>query len=199
MDIFEGEILKVVAFNGSPRRDGNTSILIDKVLKELKKEGISTEHMHIAGGKLRGCTACYKCFETLNNKCIIECDIINNCIEKMVEADGIILGSPTYFTDVTAEMKALIDRAGFVAKANDDILKRKVGAAVVSVRRAGGVHVFDTLNHFFSINQMITVGSDYWNLGMGLDIGDVQKDTEGLQTMELLGQNMAWLLKKINE
>ncbi|MBA2862772.1 flavodoxin family protein [Methanococcus maripaludis] len=191
--------MKVVAFNGSPRRDGNTSILIDRVLKELKNEGISTEHMHIAGGKLRGCTACYKCFEKLNNKCIIECDIINNCIEKMVEADGIILGSPTYFTDVTAEMKALIDRVGFVAKANDDILKRKVGAAVVSVRRAGGTHVFDTLNHFFSINQMVTVGSDYWNLGMGLDIGDVQKDAEGLHTMELLGQNMAWLLKKINE
>jgi len=191
--------LKVVAFNGSPRWDGNTSILIEKVLKELNKEGIKTEHMHVASEKLRGCTACYKCFETLDKKCIIQGDLINNCIEKMIDADGIILGSPTYFTDVTAEMKALIDRAGFVTKANNDLLKRKVGAAVVSVRRAGSIHVFDTLNHFFSINQMITVGSNYWNVGIGLDKGDVNNDLEGINTMEILGQNMAWLLKKLNE
>lgn len=191
--------MKVVAFNGSPRWDGNTSILIEKVLNELNKEGIKTEHMHVASEKLRGCTACYKCFETLDKRCIIQGDFINNCIEKMVEADGIILGSPTYFTDVTAEMKALIDRAGFVAKANNDLLKRKVGAAVVSVRRAGSIHVFDTLNHFFSINQMITVGSNYWNVGIGLDKGEVNNDLEGINTMEILGQNMAWLLKKLNE
>jgi len=191
--------LKVVAFNGSPRWDGNTSILIEKVLKELNKEGIKTEHMHVASEKLRGCTACYKCFEKLDKRCIIQGDFINNCIEKMIDADGIILGSPTYFTDVTAEMKALIDRAGFVAKANDDLLKRKVGAAVVSVRRAGSIHVFDTLNHFFSINQMITVGSNYWNVGIGLDKGEVNNDLEGINTMEILGQNMAWLLKKLNE
>ncbi|WP_048059178.1 flavodoxin family protein [Methanococcus vannielii] len=189
--------MKVVAFNGSPRLDGNTSILIEKVLKELKNEGIKTEHVHVAREKMRGCTACYKCFETKDNKCVILGDILNSFIEKMVESDGIILGSPTYFTDVTTEMKALIDRAGFVAKANGDILKRKIGAAVVSFRRAGSIHTFDTLNHFFSINQMITVNSSYWNVGMGLKKGEVNNDSEGLHTMEVLGQNMAWVLNKL--
>ena len=116
----------------------------------------------------------------------------------MIEADGIILGSPTYFTDVTTEMKALIDRAGFVAMANNSLFKHKVGAAVVAVRRAGSVHVFDTLNHLFLISQMIIPGSNYWNMGIGLAKGEVESDEEGIQTMKVLGENMAWLLKKIH-
>jgi multimeric flavodoxin WrbA len=117
----------------------------------------------------------------------------------MLDADGIILASPTYFTDVSTEMKALIDRAGFVAKANQDMFRRKVGASVVAVRRAGAIHAFDTMNHFFFISQMVVPGSSYWNIGLGLAPGDVNDDEEGIMTMTTLGANMAWLLKKINE
>ena len=190
--------MKVVAFNGSARKDGNTAILIRRVFAELEAEGIETELVQLAGQPIRGCTACGQCYKNKNQRCVIENDIVNDCIEKMRAADGIILGSPTYFADVTTEMKALIDRAGFVARANDDMFKRKVGAAVVAVRRAGSVHTFDSINHFFLIGQMIIPGSIYWNMGIGRAKGEVEQDEEGLQTMKTLGQNIAWLLKKIN-
>ncbi len=190
--------MKVVAFNGSPRKEGNTAALIGHVLSELEKEGIETEMVQIGGKSIHGCTACAKCFENRDKKCVIDKDIVNDCIEKMLEADGIILASPTYFSDLTPELKALIDRAGFVAKANDEMFRRKVGAAVVAVRRAGSIHVFDSINHFFTISQMIIPGSSYWNIGIGLGEGDVENDEEGIRTMENLAQNMAWLLKKIN-
>ncbi|UCG48900.1 MAG: flavodoxin family protein [Phycisphaerales bacterium] len=189
--------MKVVAFNGSARKGGNTGILVNAVFGELGKEGIETEMVELAGQKIRGCTACYKCFSNKDKRCSVKGDIVNECIEKMLGADGIILASPTYFADVSSELKALIDRAGLVSRANDDMLKRKVGAAVVAVRRAGSIHAFDSINHFFLISQMIIPGSFYWNVGIGREIGDVEKDEEGLQTMRLLGANMAWLLKKI--
>jgi multimeric flavodoxin WrbA len=191
--------MKVVAFNGSARKDGNTAILVNAVFKELKKEGIKTELVQMAGKKIRGCTACGMCFTNQDKLCAVKGDILNDCIEKMLEADGIILASPTYFTDVSTEMKALIDRAGFVAKANQDMFRRKVGASVVAVRRAGAIHAFDTMNHFFFISQMVVPGSSYWNIGVGLAPGDVKEDEEGIMTMKTLGANMAWLLKKINE
>lgn len=191
--------MKVVAFNGSPRKDGNTTILVNYVLDELKKEGIETELVQLAGKKIRGCVACYKCFQNKDQRCSVKDDVANECIEKMTEAQGIILASPTYFADVTAEMKALIDRSGLVSKANDDLLKRKVGAAVVAVRRAGSIHAFDSINHFFLIGQMIVPGSQYWNMAIGRDPGEVEGDEEGLQIMKTLGQNMAWLLKKTHE
>lgn len=191
--------MKVVAFNGSARKDGNTSILINHVFEELRKEKIKTELVQFAGKKVRGCTACRKCFEIRNKQCVIKNDIINECIEKMVEADGIILGSPIYFADITPEIKALVDRAGYVSKANDDMLRRKVGAAVIAVRRAGAIHGFDSLNHFFFISQMIVPGSSYWNIGIGREKGEVEKDEEGIQIMRTLGKNMAWLLKKIHK
>jgi multimeric flavodoxin WrbA len=189
--------MKVVAFNGSPRKEGNTAALISHVLSELEKEGIETETVHVGGKSIHGCTACGKCFENKNRKCVIDKDIVNDCIEKMLEADGMILASPTYFADLTPELKALIDRAGFVAKANSEMFRYKVGAAVVAVRRAGSIHVFDSINHFFTISQMIIPGSSYWNMGMGREEGEVEKDEEGIRTMQTLGQNMAWLLKKI--
>ena len=191
--------MKVVAFNGSARKDGNTAILIRKVFAELETAGIETELLQLAGKKIRGCTACGKCYENKDKRCVVDNDILNECLEKMVEADGIILGSPTYFADVTTETKALIDRAGFVARANSDMLRRKVGAAVVAVRRAGAIHVFDSINHFFLISQMIVPGSFYWNVGIGRAPGEVEQDSEGLETMQILGRNMAWLLTKINE
>ena len=150
--------MKVVAFNGSARKDGNTAILIREVFKELEKEGIKTELFQLAGKNIHGCLACYKCVAAKNKRC-----------------------------------------AGFVAKANDSLFKRKIAAAVVSVRRGGAIHNFDSLNHFFTISQMIVVGSAYWNIGVGRDIGDVEKDEEGILTMSILGKNMAWLLKKINQ
>ncbi len=190
--------MKVVAFNGSPRQEGNTATLLGVVLMELHSQGIETELVHLKG-PLSGCIACFQCFEKKDGRCAQKKDMINECIEKMSGADGIILGSPTYFADLTPELKALIDRAGFVGKANGDMFKRKAGAAVVAVRRAGAIHVFDSINHFFLISQMIIAGSSYWNIGMGLQEKDVEKDGEGIETMRTLGQNMGWLLKKIKE
>ena len=191
--------MKVVAFNGSARKDGNTAILIRHVFQELETEGIETELIQLSGSKIHGCIACMKCFENKDQRCSVKDDIINDCIGKMLDADGIILGSPTYFANVSTEMKALIDRAGMVSRANGDMLARKVGAAVVAVRRAGAIHVFNSINHFFFIGQMIVPGSSYWNLGMGRQKGEVESDEEGIQTMKVLGINMAWLLKKLEE
>jgi multimeric flavodoxin WrbA len=189
--------MKVIAFNGSARKEGNTAILLNLVLDELKAEGIETEIYSLAGKPIQGCIACYKCFEKKDRRCSVDKDIINECIEKMIEADGILLGSPTYFADVSAGMKALIERCGMVGRANVDLYTRKVGAAVVAVRRAGAIHVFNSLNYFFTINSMVIPGSTYWNLGIGRQPGEVNSDNEGVQTMKNLGKNMAWLLKKL--
>jgi multimeric flavodoxin WrbA len=189
--------MKVTAFNGSPRTAGNTSLLIGHVFKALQEEGIETELVQVGGQLLHGCIACYQCFERKDQRCAVADDCINSCIEKMLNSDGIIIGSPTYFAALTPETKALIDRCGMVSRANGDMLKRKVGAAVVAERRAGGINVFDTINHFFTIGQMIIPGSNYWNIGTGRNIGDVEQDEEGLGVMKVLGENMAWLMKKI--
>ena len=190
--------MKVVAFNGSPRQAGNTSLLLRHVLAGIEAAGIGTEMVQLCGKPIRGCTACFKCVANKDRRCVLGGDIVNDCIEKMSAADGFLLGSPTYFADVTAEMKALIDRAGMVGRANENMYRRKVGAAVVAVRRAGAIHAFDTMNHFFLISQMIVPGSSYWNIGIGREIGDAGKDEEGVQTMRTLGSNMAWLLKRLN-
>lgn len=190
--------MKVVAFNGSPRKNGNTSIMIKTVFEELEKEGIETELVQIGGNQIRGCTACSACKRNQNEKCIMDDDIINECIQKIKNADGIILGSPTYFAEVTAEMKAFIDRTGYVAGSSGNLFARKVGTAVAAVRRAGAINTLDTMNHYLHIRQFITIGSSYWNLGMGAEKGEVEGDEEGLNTMRNLGKNMAWLLKKVN-
>ena len=156
--------MKVVAFNGSPRKEGNTASLIKHVLAELDKEGIETEIVQIGGKSVHGCTACSKCFENRDRRCVIDNDIVNECIEKMLEAAGIILASPTYFADLTPELKAFIDRAGFVAKANSEMFRYKVGAAVVAVRRAGQSTFLIPLT-ISSRFQMIIPGSSYWNMG----------------------------------
>ena len=153
--------MKVIAFNGSPRPDGNTAILLNYVLEPIKAKGIQTEVFQLGGRHIHGWRACYGCGQKKNGRCLSEDDIANECIAKMIEADGIILGSPTYFADLTPETKALIDRAGFVTRANGDLLKRKVGAAVIAVRRAGELHAFDSITHFFLISQMIVPGSCY--------------------------------------
>ena len=190
--------MKVIAINGSSRKDGNTAILLRTVLSEISAEGIGTELIQLAGNSLKGCVACNKCRENRDRKCVIQSDSFNDCFSALVAADGILLGSPVYFTDVTTSMKALIERTGRVAKANGGLLRRKVGAAVVAVRRAGAVHTFDTLNHLFLYSEMIIPGSIYWNLGLGSAPGQVESDKEGIEIMARLGKNMAWLMKKIN-
>lgn len=187
---------QVVSINGSPRKDGNTSILIRTVFSELEKEGIGTEMIQIGGKKVHGCLACMKCFENRDGKCVIDDDPVNTCIRKMREADGIILGSPVYFLDATSEMKALIDRAGFVSFANSLPLKDKVANAVVAVRRAGASRTTDTLLHFLLANGMIVPGRPV--IGIGRDVGDVKTDAEGMDQAQHLGKNMAQLLKVLD-
>jgi len=191
--------VKVIAINGSARKDGNTAILIRRVFDELEKEGIETELVQLAGHVIRGCTACNQCRTNLDGHCAISGDIVNDCIDKMAAADGIILGSPTYFADITSELKALIDRSGRVGGANGGLYRRKVGAGVIAVRRGGAIHALDTIHHFLHITQMVVPGASYWNVGIGREIGEVAQDEEGIRNMQVLGENMAWLLKIIQE
>jgi multimeric flavodoxin WrbA len=171
--------------------------LLKGVLEPLAEAGAETELIELAGHEIRGCMGCYVCFMEKNGTCVLKKDIVNDCIAKMAAADAIIFGSPAYFSDVSSEMKALIDRSGMVGRANGDMYRRKLGAAVVAVGRAGGIHAFDTMNHFFLTCQMIVVGSNYWNIGIGPEKGDVVEDDEGMKTIRLLADNMAWLLHKL--
>src|ERR1022692_3978991 len=169
--LMNGSGTKVVAFNGSARKGGNTSILLKYVLKELENEGIETELIEMSGTKLHGCLACRECSKRKDHRCGQTGDMGNAYIEKMEQADGILLGTPTYVADISPEIKALMDRACLVSKANGGMFRHKVGAAVVAVRRAGAIHAFDTLNHFFLISEMIVPGSSYWNIGYGFEGG----------------------------
>ena len=191
-------MLKITAFNCSARKDGNTAILLRTALAELSKAGFETELVQLAGKPLRGCTGCGGCFKNKDKHCVLPDDGLNGYIEKMAGSAGILIGSPTYFADVSSEAKALIDRAGFVSMANGGLFRRKAGAAVIAVRRGGAVHAFDTINHFFTISQMIIPGSNYWNVGVGREAGEVENDKEGMATMKVLGENMAWLLGKLH-
>ncbi len=190
--------MKVVVFNGSPRKEGNTHLCLNIVIDELKAAGIEVEYIWMGMDNIQGCISCYSCAQNRDKKCAVKADKLNEYLEKMLEADGIILGSPTYFADTSTRMKALIERAGLVSKINGDLLKHKVGATIVAVRRAGATHVFSNMNYFFLINQMFVVGSSYWNLGVGLHPGDVKKDEEGVSTFQNLGKNFAFLLQKLH-
>lgn len=185
--------MKALAINGSPRKGGNTEILLKQVLAPLSRAGWETEFIQLGGAPIRGCQACYVCFDRKNSQCSQKDAFFNECFQKMVSADAIILGSPTYFTDVSAEMKALLDRAGLVALANGGLFRGKIGAAVVAVRRGGGTHAFDTMNHMFLMSGAIVPGSTYWNLGFGREKGEVADDQEAARNMADLGQTIAWL------
>ena len=188
-----------MAFNGSARKDGNTAHLVRRVFAELEAEGIETELVQLYNKRFRGCIACLKCAETQDNTCQGQPDDgMNDCITAMVEADGIIIASPTYYANCTATTQALLERSGYATRKSGNPLARKVGAAVVAVRRGGAIHAFDSINHWFQINEMLIVGSSYWNLGIGLGKGDVEGDDEGIETMATLGRHMAWALKKLN-
>lgn len=189
--------MKAIAFNGSPRVGGNTEFLLNTVLSQISAAGHETELVQVGGQLLHGCTGCRQCGQKKNKQCVIGNDMINDCIAKMISADAIILGSPTYFADMTPELKTLIDRAGYVCLANGGLLKRKIGAGVIAVRRGGATHVLDSINHFFLISQMIVPGSTYWNFGIGREKGEAANDAEGVANMENLGQTIAWLMNKL--
>jgi multimeric flavodoxin WrbA len=191
-------MMKALAFNGSARKDGNTAILIRHVFAELEKEGIETELVQLAGKPISGCIACGQCMKLKNRRCAVTSDAMNDHIAKMDAADAIIIGSPVYFGNVSTETKALIDRSGFVARANDFMFRRKVGAAVIAVRRGGETAAFDAINRYFFLEQMIVPGSSYWNFAFGRAPGEVERDMEGMETMRILGQNIAWLLKRLH-
>lgn len=191
--------MKVLAINCSPRKGGNTEILLKEVFKPMEKEGIETELIHLGGKKVNGCIACMKCKKEKDGQCHQKNKVLNKVMKKMVKADAIIIGSPTYYADISTEAKALIDVTGYaLGYAEGNPLRRKIGAAVIAVRRAGAIHAFDSINHFFLINEMIIPGSSYWNIGVGRNKGEVLQDEEGLRTMRTLGENMAWLMKKIS-
>ena len=186
-----------IAINGSPRKGGNTEVLLQEVLAELKNGGWETELVKVGGTAIRGCIACGKCFENQDNECSVKKDNFNKIFAKMLKADAMILGSPTYFAAVSADLKALIERAGYVAYANGNAFSGKIGAAVVAVRRGGATHVYDTINHMYQMSRMIMPGSTYWNMGYGLDKKDVLEDQEGLNNMRHLGKSIDWLGKII--
>ena len=190
--------MKVIAINGSPRKDGNTSVLIKTVFEELEVQGIETKEINVGSKLIRGCIACMKCFENQDGHCAQKKDSVNDWLDEMRKADGIILGSPVYHAGLSGQLKVFIDRTAMVAIANGDMFQRKAGAAVSAVRRAGAVTTTSFLNTYFTSAQMILVGSSYWNIGYGMDKQEVLKDEEGLQTMQNLGKNMAWLLKSLN-
>lgn len=186
-----------LAVNGSPRKGGNTEILLKEVLGELDQAGWDTELVKVGGTAIRGCIACQKCFENKDNECAVKKDKFNEIFAKMIRADAMILGSPTYFAAVSADLKALLERGGFVAYANDHAFAGKIGAAVVAVRRGGATHVFDSINHMFQMSRMILPGSTYWNMGIGLDKEEVKDDDEGMANMRHLGRAIDWLGKSI--
>ena len=189
--------MKIVAFNGSPRKGGNTEQLIEEVFKPIREAGIETELIQLGGQPLRGCISCYACFKTKDGQCAIKTDNMNKYLRKAQEADGIILASPTYYGSVSAEMKAFMDRLGLTTIGQGRTLTHKVGAAVISVRRGGAVTVFDELNRFMLGSGMIVPGSTYWNFGIGEMPGEIHNDTEGLNNMKDLGIQIAWLVEAV--
>lgn len=187
--------MKVVAFNGSPKKAGNTYNVIKTVASELEKEGIEVEIIHVGNKIVRGCLACGGCSRKQNERCVIETDGVNEWVQKMKEADGIILGSPVHYSAIAGTMKSFLDRAFFVASSNGGMFRHKIGASVVAVRRSGGIPVFDQLNNFINYSEMIMPTSNYWNVAYGTEPGEVTQDEEGMQIMRVLGKNMAWTMK----
>lgn len=189
--------MKVVAFNGSPNKEGNTYHAIKMVLSELEKEGIETEIVHVGNKSIRGCMACGQCAKNKNEQCVLPGDEVNGWIHKMKEADGIILGSPVHFSAMGGTMKSFLDRAFYVTGVNGGMLRHKVGASVVAVRRSGGVPTFNQLNNYINYSEMIMPTSNYWNVIHGTKPGDALQDKEGVQIMGVLGKNMVWLMKLV--
>ncbi len=189
--------MKVIAVNGSPKAEGNTFFALKTVAAELEKQGIAVEMLHVGNQDIRGCIACGQCAKNKNEKCVLPGDAVNDGIQKMKAADGIILGSPVHYSSIGASMKAFLDRAFYVSGANGGLFRHKVGATLVAVRRSGGVTTFDQLNHYVLYSEMLVPASNYWNVIHGAKPGEAAMDKEGVQIMRVLGRNMAWLLKLV--
>lgn len=189
--------MKVVAFNGSPKANGNTRAALKLVADQLEKEGIEVEVIHVGNKELRGCIACNGCARNKDEKCILKDDYVNTWIQKIKDADGIILGSPVHYSSLGATMKAFLDRAFYVAGVNGSLFRHKVGTSVVAVRRSGGLPTFEQLNNYINYSEMIMPTSNYWNVIHGTMPGDTEGDLEGQQIMRVLGKNMAWVLKLV--
>jgi multimeric flavodoxin WrbA len=187
--------MKVIALNGSPHKSGNTAYALNVVGKALQAEGIDFEIVEIGGHHIRGCIACGQCAKKKDGKCSTTNDILNDTLVKMKEADGIILGSPVYYSGIAGTMKCFLDRAFYVASANGGWFRHKVGASVAAVRRTGGSMTFNALNHYLTLSEMLVPTSNYWNVIHGRSPGEAEQDAEGVQVMQLLGKNMAWMLK----
>jgi multimeric flavodoxin WrbA len=189
--------MKVLGISGSPRRGGNTDLLLHSALEVLAGEGLQTEFLSSADHPVRPCMACQGCFKSESPRCIQEDPAFEGLLEKFIAADGILVGSPVYFGSATPQTMALLDRGGYVARRHASVLRRKVGAAIVVARRAGQNFTFAQLNYFFLISEMIVPGSTYWNIAFGREKGEVANDSEGMQTVKTLAANMAWLMKKL--
>ncbi len=189
--------MKVIAFNGSPKAGGNTVLSLNMVAESLRKEGIEVEIVHVGNQSVRGCMACGSCYKNQDEQCAIKNDLVNECVQKIKEADGILIGSPVYFSGVNGTMKSFLDRLFYVCSANGGMLRHKVGASVVSVRRSGGVSTFDELNHYLLFAEMVMPTSNYWNVIHGAAPGEAAEDKEGVNILTVLGENMAWLMKLI--
>lgn len=187
--------MKVVAFNGSPRKEGNTNTAIKLVADKLKSAGVDVEIVHVGNKMIRGCLACGQCEMKLNERCVIE-DEVNDWVQIMKAADGIIIGSPTHSSAIAGTMKSFLDRAFYVTHVNGSMLRHKVGVSVVAARRSGGVPTFNQLNNYLSYSEMIIPTSIYWNVIYGSNPGEAMEDKEGVQIMEILGENMAMALKQ---
>lgn len=187
--------MKVIAINGSPKAKGNTYQAIMMVGEELKKEGIELEIVHVGNKRISGCLSCGACAKNQNEKCIIEDDIVNEAIQKMKEADGIIISSPVHYAAIGGTMKSFLDRAFYVSGVNGSLFRHKIGVAVVADRRSGGVTTFSQLNNYLNYSEMLMPTSNYWNVIFGRAPGEVEQDEEGKQIMRILGKNMVWLMK----
>ena len=189
--------MKVLAINGSPRKNGNTALLLHEALAPLREAGWDVESVQLGGKKIQGCRGCGKCAELKNGRCVFDNDMLNELLQKMLAADAMILGTPCYFTDMSAELKALVDRAGYVAYVNDGLFQGKIGAAVVAAGRAGATHAYDSINHMFLMSKMLVPGSTYWNVGFGRAEGEALQDGFALENMRQLGKAINWLGKAV--
>lgn len=189
--------MKVLGVCGSPRKGGNTETLLKTALGVLAEQGFETELLSLAERPVKPCTACGGCFKTDEMRCVQDDPAFEGVLEKFAEVDGVLVGSPVYFGSATPETMSLLDRVGYVARRHPELLRRKVGAAIVVARRAGHNFTFAQLNYFFLISEMIVPGSTYWNVAFGREKGEVINDAEGIETVKTLAGNMAWLMKKL--
>jgi multimeric flavodoxin WrbA len=190
--------MRALLFNGSPREKGNTSFLLTRMSDVFHEAKAKVDYVQLGGQPLQGCTACMECKKNKDERCVIEDDPINEYIQMMKQADAIVIGSPVYFSQMTTETKALIDRCGYVIGGNGKFLSRKIGAGVAVARRAGMMPAFHSINDFFFINDMIVPGSKYWNVGVAREPGEIQEDDEGLAIVTRLAENILWLHKRIH-